>query len=159
MEKRSSRRAGNLLEVSRPERSGGRLTSVAPVPLHGPDPEVSAQATRRRFTREYKLSIVRQADACREPGEIGALLRREGLYSSVLTAWRRQRDEGALVGEGRRRGPQSKRPDPHQLELERENRRLRRDLEKAHLVIELQKKLAIALGIQVSEPPPDGTEP
>lgn len=161
MEKRSSRGAGGLAEVSRPERSGGRLTSVAAasVPLASPDPEVPATASRRRFTREYKLSILRQADACRQPGEIGALLRREGLYSSHLTAWRKQRDEGALVGEARRRGPKSKRPDPRQLELERENRRLRRDLEKAHLVIDLQKKLATALGIPLSDPPPDGNEP
>jgi transposase-like protein len=127
--------------------------------LAGPDPEVAATATRRQFTREYKLSILRQADACRQPGEIGALLRREGLYSSHLTAWRKQRDEGTLVGEARRRGPKSKRPDPRQLELERENRRLRRDLEKAHLVIELQKKLATALGIPLSDLPPDGNEP
>ena len=161
MEKRSSRGAGGLAEVSRPERSGGRLTSVAPasVPLASPDPEVAATATRRQFTRDYKLSILRQADACRQPGEIGALLRREGLYSSNLTAWRKQRDEGALVGEARRRGPKSRRPDPRQLELERENRRLRRDLEKAHLVINLQKKLATALGIPLSDLPPDGNEP
>jgi len=161
MEKRSSRGAGGLAEVSRPERSGRRLTSVAAasVPLASPDPEVAATATRRQFTRDYKLSILRQADACRQPGEIGALLRREGLYSSNLTAWRKQRDEGALVGEARRRGPKSRRPDPRQLELERENRRLRRDLEKAHLVINLQKKLATALGIPLSDLPPDGNEP
>ena len=161
MEKRSPRGAGGLAEVSRPERSGRRLTSVAAasVPLASPDPEVAATATRRQFTRDYKLSILRQADACRQPGEIGALLRREGLYSSNLTAWRKQRDEGALVGEARRRGPKSRRPDPRQLELERENRRLRRDLEKAHLVINLQKKLATALGIPLSDLPPDGNEP
>jgi transposase-like protein len=148
MEKRSSRGAGGL-------------TSVAPasVPLASPDPEVAATATRRQFTRDYKLSILRQADACRQPGEIGALLRREGLYSSNLTAWRKQRDEGALVGEGRHRGPKSRRLDPRHLELERENRRLRRDLEKAHLVINLQKKLATALGIPLSDLPPDGNEP
>ena len=63
-----------------------------------PDPEVAEKPKRRRFSAEYRLRIVREADACKEPGEIGALLRREGLYSSLLTAWRRQRDEGALEG-------------------------------------------------------------
>jgi len=109
MEKRSSRRVGKLAEVSPPERSGGGLTSAAAlaVPPTGPDPEVSSRPFRRQFTRDYKLSILKQADACRESGQIGALLRREGLYSAHLTAWRRQRDEGALVGEGRRRGRQA----------------------------------------------------
>jgi len=137
-----------LGERERPDASAGPA----------PDPEVSARATRRRFTAEHKRSVLLQADACRKPGELGALLRREGIYSSLLAAWRKQREAGALVGEGRRRGPKSNRPDPRTSELERENRRLKRALEKAQLVIELQKKLSIALGIPLSEAEPDENE-
>ena len=118
-----------------------------------PDPEVSTKAKRRQFTKEYKLSVLRQADACRDPGEIGALLRREGLYSSHLSAWRRQREAGQLGK--KRRGPKSTKPDPQVLELERENRRLQRQLERAQTVIEVQKKVSTLLGIPLSPPPPD----
>ena len=77
-----------------------------------PDPEVPAKAQRRRFPAEYRLRILTQADACKKPGELGALLRREGLYSSLLTNWRRQREQGALQDmRGRRRGPKHDR-DP-----------------------------------------------
>ena len=72
------------------------LEIVEPAP-RVPDPEVPAKVQRRRFSVEYRLRIVKQADACKKPGELGALLRREGLYSSLLTNWRRQREQGALV--------------------------------------------------------------
>ncbi len=71
----------------------------------GPDPEVAAKATRRRFTAAYKFSIVEKADACETPGEIGELLRREGLYSSHLSSWRKAAREGSLRGLAKRRGP------------------------------------------------------
>ncbi|MDP9286042.1 MAG: IS3 family transposase [Actinomycetota bacterium] len=113
-----------------------------------PDPELIERPRRRRFTAEYKLEIVCQADACTRPGEIGALLRREGLYSSLLTEWRRARDSGALVALApKRRGPRG--PSPEQVELGVLRRRLERtqaDLETARRVIEVQGKRLRALG-------------
>jgi transposase len=120
-----------------------------------PDPEVAAKPKRRRFSAEYRLRIVREADACKEPGEIGALLRREGLYSSLLSAWRRQRDAGALAGlEPKKRGPKAKVIDPRVKRLERDVARLKRKLEQAETIIEIQKKVAGILGIplRTSEP-------
>ena len=113
-----------------------------------PDPEVPAKAQRRRFSAEYRLRILKQADACKKPGELGALLRREGLYSSLLTNWRRQREEGALQElRGRRRGPKARPADPRVKQLEAENRRLQRKLQRAETIITLQKKVAEILGI------------
>jgi transposase-like protein len=103
---------------------------------------------RRRFSAEYRLRIVREADGCKEPGEIGALLRREGLYSSLLSSWRRQRDAGALAGlEPKKRGPKAKAVDPRVKHLERENARLKRKLDQAETIIDIQKKVAGMLGI------------
>ena len=113
-----------------------------------PDPEVVEKPKRRRFSAEYRLRIVREADACKEPGEIGALLRREGLYSSQLVLWRRQRDAGALEGlRSKKRGPKAKSVDPRVKRLERENARLKRKLEQAETIIGIQKKVAGILGI------------
>ena len=101
-----------------------------------PDPEVSEQAKRRRFTAEYKLRIVREADACKGDGDVAALLRREGLYSSLLSAWRRQRDEIAKVGlASRKRGRKAKAVDPRMKELERENARLKRRLQRVETML------------------------
>ncbi len=154
MENRVSRKRQDLSVVSPPERSAGGLTTAAAGTHAAPDPEVPAKATRRRFTKEYKLSILREADACRHPGEIGALLRREGLYSSHLTAWRKQRSEGTLGAKGR--GPKPGQPDPLVRELERENRRLKRQLTRAHTVIDVQKKVSSLLGIPLKRPPRGG---
>jgi transposase-like protein len=103
------------------------------------------KAERRRFSAEYKLRIVEDADKCRNPGDVGALLRREGLYSSLLSTWREQRRQGAL-GElrSRKRGPKPRRsPESRQIEqLERENVRLREELRKAQVIIEVQKKVS-----------------
>lgn len=111
-----------------------------------PEVEVVAKAERRRFTLEYKRQILREAAACRRPGEIGALLRREGLYSSHLSSWRASRDRGELGGAGvKKRGPQAQaiHPDTKRLKtLERENRRLRARAERAEALVELQKKVA-----------------
>ena len=105
-----------------------------------PDPEVPAKAQRRRFPAEYRLRILTQADACKKPGELGALLRREGLYSSLLTNWRRQREQGALQDmRGRRRGPKPRPVDLRVKQLEAENRRLQRKLQRAETIITLQK--------------------
>jgi transposase len=129
-------------------------------PGNGPDPEVSRRASRRRFTAKYKLEILRKVDEC-GPGQIGALLRREGLYYSILTEWRRQRERGELEGlTPRRRGRKSTRKhDP----LVEENCRLRRELErtqkrlkKAEIIIEVQKKISDMLGI--AQPPEETIE-
>lgn len=117
-----------------------------------PDPEVVPKAQRRRFTAEYKHSILQQYEACREPGEKGALLRREGLYSSYITTWSRQRERGELDGLApKKRGPKK---DPQAAEiarLKRENARLRKRLEKAELIIDVQKKVSQMLGLPVEE--------
>jgi transposase len=110
-----------------------------------PDPEVSAKARRRRFSADYKLRMLREAERCATPGAIGALLRREGLYSSHLTTWRRQQAAGL---QPRRRGGQSQ-ANPlaaRVAQLERQNARLERELEKAQTIIEVQKKVAALLG-------------
>ena len=108
-----------------------------------PDSEVPAKATRRRFTVEYKLAILREAERCQEPGAIGGLLRREGLYSSHLVVWRRERERGALQGLASRRRGRKTRPESmlekRVAELERENQRLRKKLEQAETIIEVQK--------------------
>jgi transposase-like protein len=113
-----------------------------------PDPEVVEKAKRRRFTAEYRLQIVRAAEACKGSGEIGALLRREGLFSSQLSAWRRQLEDGALEGlRARKRGPKAKAVDPRMKKLEQENARLVRKLKKADAIIAFQKKVHELLGI------------
>ena len=107
-----------------------------------------AKAQRRRFTAEYRRRIVREADACKKPGELGARLRREGVYASYLTTWRRQREQGELVaGRARKRGPTPTPVDPRVRPLEVENRRLQRKLQRAETIITLQKKVAEILGI------------
>ncbi len=114
-----------------------------------PDPEVPERATRRRFTTAYKLKVLREADRCREPGAIGALLRREGLYSSHLTAWRKQRDAGALEAlSSRKRGAKPKRTrEERELErVQRENARLRHKQAQEEEIIAVQKKLSEVLG-------------
>ena len=133
--------------------------SGARAPEGPPDPEVTERAKRRRFTAEYKLRILRKADACKGDGDVGALLRREGLYSSQLAAWRRQRDEIAKAGlKARKRGPQAKAVDPRVKQLERENARLKRRLEEAETIIDFQKKLSKLLGIPLKSPDSDGND-
>ncbi len=115
-----------------------------------PDPEVVPMAKRRQFTTEEKLCILEEADACAEPGEIGALVRREGIYSSYLSRWRRARDEGQLTA----LSPQQRGPKPatdaalvrEVARLQRENKRLQKRLEQAETIIEVQKKLSQLLG-------------
>ncbi len=124
--------------------------------LVGQETEVSAKARRRKFTAEYKLKMLAEADACTKAGEIGALLRREGLYSSHLVAWRRARDSGALAGLApRKRGPVAKVSHPLErkvVELERDNARLQRRVERAEGLVALQKKVSELLGIQLPKP-------
>jgi len=115
----------------------------------GPAIEVVAKATRRQFTLEYKRKIVREADGCKTPGAIGALLRREGLYSSHLTTWRAARDRGKLAGAPKQRGPARRVADPRDkriTELERERTRWQKRAERAEALVELQKQVAALLG-------------
>ncbi len=128
----------------------------ARAPEGAPDPEVTERAKRRRFTAEYKLRILRKAEACKGDGDVGALLRREGLYSSQLTAWRRQRDEIAKAGlKARKRGPKGKVVDPQVKQLKRENARLKRRLERVELMLTIQKKASEMLGIPLNPPDKD----
>lgn len=129
-------------------------------PLNGksfkgvPDPEVRPKAARRRFSATEKLRILEEADACREPGEIGALLRREGIYSSLLSRWRRQRAQGTLEAlTPQKRGPkvQQDARDVELARLRRENERLQFRLTQAETIINFQKKLSILLGITHDE--------
>lgn len=126
-----------------------------------PDPEVVGRPVMRHFSAEYKRRMVEEAARCK-PGELGAMLRREGLYSSVLTRWRKQYAAGVLSGlSGKAPGPK---PRPvgavaaEMTRLERENRRLQRQLEKAELIITFQKKACELLGITSGEPAEDDEE-
>jgi transposase-like protein len=121
-----------------------------------PDPAVSEKPDRRRFTAEYKLRVLQEADRCTQTGELGALLRREGLYSSHLANWRQLRDQGALSGLAKRRGPKPAANAQLLAEnerLKRQAQRLEAKLRQAETIIEVQKKLSEILGIQL--PPAD----
>jgi transposase-like protein len=136
-----------------------RMPAVETLRASTPDPEVPAKVQRRRFSAEYRLRILKQADACKKSGDLGALLRREGLYSSLLTNWRRQREQGALHDmRGRRRGPKARPVDPRVKQLEAENRRLQRKLQRAETIITLQKKVAEILGIPLKPLDTDETD-
>ena len=117
-----------------------------------PDPEVNDKPKRRKFTASYKLAILRELDACPRGGK-GAILRREGLYTSQITQWRKDREDGVLNALApRKRGRPRKVKNPLQDEhtaLQRENARLKRELEKAHTIIDVQKKLSVLLGIDM----------
>jgi transposase-like protein len=118
-----------------------------------PDSEVVEKAKRRQFSPEYKLRVLREADACRGEGQIGALLRREGLYSSHLVTWRRLRESGALAGmRAKKRGPRGRVEDPRLKQQERQIARLQRQLKQAVTIIEIQKKVAGILGIPLNAP-------
>ena len=142
-------------ERSEPEGAGEGAMTANPSPGSlGPDPEVPPKARRRRFTASYKLRILRLADGCSEPGEIGALLRREGLYSSLLSSWRRQRSSGESAGLAPKKRGRKAKPENFVVRenqrLRRENERLREQLRKAETVIDVQKKLSTLLGISLS---------
>ena len=123
-----------------------------------PDPEVVPKAKRRQFTAKYKLRIVREAEACTKPGQIGSLLRREGLYSSYLSTWRRQQEEGQLQAlSAKKRGRKGQDPSAEELaQLQGENERLRARLEQAEMIIDVQKKLSQLLGLTMDTAESDG---
>jgi transposase len=130
---------------SNPNRNGQLEAEV-------PDPEVVPRAKRRQFSAKYKLRILTEAEQCTQRGELGALLRREGLYSSHLTTWRQQRDRGQL--QGLRPKKRGRKPAPQAAELarlQRENERLKARLAQAETIIEVQKKLSQLLGLPPAE--------
>ena len=145
-------------ERSEPQRSGAPVPAGA-LPVSRPDPEVVAKPQRRSYTAEYKLRILREAEAAAVTrGAVGALLRREGLYSSLLVNWRRERAQGmreALTPQ--RRGPKSKRnPMAEEMQkLQRQNARLNEELRKAHIIIDVQKKVAALLGHPLPDEDPE----
>ncbi len=129
------------------------MTTLVDSTMHGIEAEIPEKARRRRFSAQYKAAILAEADRCSKSGELGALLRREGLYSSQLSGWRKQRREGALSGLAKKRGAKSKKTaEQRELErLRRENVQLRRKLTHAEKVIEVQKKLSEVLGVPLEE--------
>jgi transposase-like protein len=145
-----------FLEPEREEMEGARRATgvsslggvtTSPRNLHAvADPEVPEKACRRRFRADYKLRILKEAETCRQPGQRSALLRREGLYSSHLTTWRRQAERGTLQAlSPRKRGPKAQTPNPLMKRvslLEKENQHLRHKLKQAETIIEAQKKIA-----------------
>jgi transposase-like protein len=125
--------------------------TASAIPFVTEDTEVTEKASRRTFTAEYKRKIVKEAETCRGLGEIGALLRREGLYSSHLTTWRQARDRGELApgATAKKRGPQASAPDPRDkkiVEQAREIAKLTVRAERAEAIAEIQKKLASLFG-------------
>ena len=127
---------------------GETRTERGPATLTEPDPEVVVKAQRRQFSAEYKRRILQEADTCTQRGEVGALLRREGLYSSHLNTWRQQRARGELQGltpakRGRKADPQA----AENARLLRETERLKAQLARAELIIEVQKKVSQLLGL------------
>lgn len=139
-------------ERSEPERSGAPKNAADFAP---PDPEVSERPARRRFSAAYKLKIVQEAERCIEHGQIGAMLRREGLYHSHLDKWRKLRDKGALHGlTAKKRGPKAPPVNLHEKQmkqLQRENARLQKKLAKAQAIIDFQKKVHALLGSPLPE--------
>jgi transposase-like protein len=120
--------------------------------INPPDPEVISKPQRRRYTAEYKLRMLQEYDACEQRGEKGALLRREGIYSSNISTWRRQYSQGGVEGLHEiKRGPKD---DPHSREnkkLRQENEQLKKRLQQAELIIEVQKKVSQILDIELNE--------
>ena len=141
------------LEVSERNEESSQLSIVREGGSPVPDPEVPEKARRRRFSAQYKLRILKKTDTC-EPGEVGALLRREGLYWSNLHTWRQQREKGTLKGlSPKKRGPKKPPVNPLQPEmkkLERENRQLKRKLQRAEIMLDIQKKASELLGIPLA---------
>jgi transposase len=127
-----------------------------------PNPEVQDKAVRRHFTAEYKLRILNQADTCTDPGSLGTLLRREGLYASNLNTWRHQRERGILSGlTPKKRGRKESVRNPLVAEnekLRRENEQITKRLRQAEIIIDVQKKVSQILGIPLATPEEGGND-
>jgi len=142
-----------VVERSETSRSGGAANSRRAAAGQAPDPEVVAKAQRRKFTAAYKLAVVEEADRATGPGEIGALLRREGLYSSHLVEWRRLRAAGALSALSKKRGRKLTRNPlaEENQKLKTQVARLEKKLQQAEIIIDVQKKVSALLGIVLPE--------
>jgi len=144
------------------KRKTNREAERAILTVAHPNPEVQDKAVRRSFTTEYKLRILTLADACSEPGSLGTLLRREGLYASNLNTWRHQRERGVLSGlTPKKRGRKELVRDPLVTEnekLRRENERITKRLKQAEIIIDVQKKVSQLLGIQLATPEEEGND-
>ena len=131
------------------------METAVEVPAARPETEVLAKAQRRRFTAEYKRRILKEADRCLRPGEIGALLRREGLYASALTVWRVARERGELAGlAAKKRGPRARRSDPRERKIaaqEREIAQWKARAQRAEALVEIQKKFSEMVGVPLPE--------
>lgn len=161
-EKKRDRRT----DVARMAIGAGAVEGASPPRTEGlapgrPDPEVVERPVRRTFTAEFKRRVVEEAAACTAPGQLGALLRQYGLYSSHVVLWRRQGQAGALAGlAARRRGRRARAANPLAatvVKLEREKARLEQRLQQAETIIEFQKKVSDLLGIPLRRPGSDGT--
>jgi len=127
-------------------------TENSKLAAEGTNTEVVAKAKRRQYTAEYKLRILREVEACQGHGEVGALLRHEGLYSSLLGKWRQQRESGSLAGlSAHRRGPKVDEQAVELARLQRENKRLLEKLKRAELIMDVQKKVAQMLGVTLAD--------
>ncbi len=145
-------------ERSESERSAGAPNAGARAEGAVPEPEVSPRPKRRRFTAEYKARIVEEAETCLD---VGAMLRREGLYSSYLTTWRREYRSGALAAlkDDKRGRKKTKNPlEDEVARLQRKNARLAHRLEQAEAIIEIQKKVSAMLGIPLKDEPSEGND-
>lgn len=131
--------------------TGGDPSSAKYLKFSPPDPEVTGKKPRRKFTAKYKLRMLKKADACTESGQLGALLRQEGLYSSNLITWRKQRDDGILIAMSPKKRGRKALPKnplvPEVARIQKENQRLKNKLKQAELIIEAQKKISEILGI------------
>lgn len=157
---RNSRKREDVVPLPSPDtvdlRRDEAPTGAEQGPVLAPDPEVTTKGKRRVLTAAYKARILRLADGCRKPGELGALLRREGLYSSHLSTWRRQRDEGLVPQKrGRKKDPDTE-VRRENARMEREITRLAEKLRHAELIIDVQKKVAALLGNPLPTTLPNG---
>jgi len=154
MDRMEGQLAGGAAEAQGARRASEAFAARGASPGNGTDPEVLAKAKRRQFQAQYKRRILREADDARDAGKIGALLRREGLYSSLLNTWRRQRERGELAGlSPKRRGRKQSAVNPlakRVAELERDKRYLERKLKQAELLLEIQKKASQLLEIPLA---------
>jgi transposase len=146
----------NAAIVDSIERSAGTGSSTpGDLVIRRPDPEVPEKKARRQYTAKYKLKVLEEVDACNDSGQIGEVLRREGLYYSNIRTWRQQRQKGILHGlSPKRRGQKARERSPLAIrvaELERENKRLTEKLRKAEAIIEVQKKISEILGIPMGD--------
>jgi len=151
----SNKGTGEAFPEGSPEgarRATGGDPSAVKIPIFSPpDSEVTGKRPRRKFTAKYKLRMLKKADVCTEPGQLGVLLRQEGLYSSNLTTWRKQRDEGLLIAmspkkRGRKAQPKNSLAS-EVARLQKENQKLKNKLKQAELIIDAQKKISEILGI------------